>query len=480
MEKTFLIIVLFSLIALSNSATIVDVNDLFDGLYKGVIKAGYLKTKREGDELFYLYLPTQNGDPNAPVMLWLNGGPGCSSLYGLLAEIGPVTEENFANKFELNPYSWNKEVNLLVIEQPAGIGFSKASNPWYEWDDDTMAENLLVGIKDFLSTHNLTEKEFYVSGESYAGVYIPYLTKHILNDDSDDKVNLKGILIGNGLTDFDVDVERSIPEFAFWHGLLSPKTFKLYKKYCEHQPDELNPQENTNNKLNDGYVPRNVTKKCNEIREIIAKELDGSDLYGIYRECPRTETISPNHPLYYNSQNTYKKTIIKRLKQIKSKKLTEELEPENDLFPPFCDDDLFFDEFLNQETIKDKLQVDQSINWSQCKAINYTLGTSLDFYNKTLVEHPELRVWFFSGTEDAILSTIGSLRWINKLNFTVEKKWKQYYLDKQVCGYDQKYKEGLVIVTIKGAGHMAPQDQRASSYKMYSSFIKGILPSENE
>ena len=45
--------------------------------------------------------------------------------------------------------------------------------------------------------------------------------------------------------------------------------------------------------------------------------------------------------------------------------------------------------------------------------------------------------------------------------------------------FAQKYKEGLVIVTVKGAGHMVPQDQRATAYKMYSSFIKGVLPSEN-
>ena len=477
MDKKFFFILLFILLSLSNSATKVKVEDLFDGLYEADVYSGYLKTKIEGDELFYVYMPAQNNDPNAPLMLWLNGGPGCSSLFGLFTEVGPVTEENFGGKFELNPFSWNKEVNLLAIEQPAGVGFTKASNLDYEWNDDKMGENLLVGIKDFLKEFNLKEKDFYVSGESYAGVYIPTLAKKILNDNSEDKINLKGILIGNGLTDFDVDIERSLAEFAFWHGLISPKIFNLFKKHCLHLPDELHPEENSG-ELNDGYFPRNVTHRCNEIREIISDYLYGNDVYGIYRKCPHYEALTENHPLFYNKKNTYKKTILKRLKQKNSKKL-KELEPENDMFPYLCDDDLFLDQFLNLDKIKEKLQVDKKINWIQCNGyLDYELGNSFDFYSEIMPKFKDLRVWVFSGTDDGVLPTLGTMRWINKLNLTIEKKWEQYYYNNQVCGYAQKYEGGLVVVTVKGAGHMVPQDQRASAYKMFSSFIKGVLPFE--
>ena len=91
MEKSFIIILLFTLLSLSNSATRVKVDDLFNGLYSGDVYSGYLQTTINGDELFYIYMPAQNKDANAPVMLWLNGGPGCSSFFGLLAEVGPVT-----------------------------------------------------------------------------------------------------------------------------------------------------------------------------------------------------------------------------------------------------------------------------------------------------------------------------------------------------------------------------------------------------
>lgn len=478
MEKSFFIILLFSFLTLSNSATKVVVEDLFNGLYDGEVYSGYLQTKRPGDELFYIYMPAQNKDENAPIMLWLNGGPGCSSLFGLLGEVGPVTENNFAYNFEVNPYSWNKEVNLLAIEQPAGVGFSKASDRQYVWTDEVMGENLMAGIKDFIATFNLQGRDFYVSGESYAGVYIPTLATYILNDQSEDKVNLKGVLIGNGLTDFDTDVERSMAEFGFWHGLISIETFNLFEKHCLHKPDELHPELNTS-ETNDGFFPRNVTHRCNEIRKEIRDNLDGNDIYGIYRICPRENKYTENHPLYYNSQNTFRKTLLKNLKKYNKKNLKEDQEDEIDIWPGGCDDDLYFDKFLNDEKVKQKLQAESSEAWTQCSQINYIDGQSFNFYKDIMPNFPDLRVWFFSGTEDGVLSTLGTMRWIDKLNFTIEKEWTQYYVEDQVGGFAQKYKEGLVIVTVKGAGHMVPQDQRASAYKMYSSFIKGVLPFEN-
>ena len=474
--KNSILIIILSFLTLSNSATRNKVEDLFGDLYAEEIYSGYLETKREGDELFYIYIPAINNPHTAPIMLWLNGGPGCSSLFGLLAEIGPVTSDNYEGKFKVNPYSWNKDVNLLVIEQPAGVGFSKVNDPKFVYNDDIMGENLLFAIKDFLAEYSMKNREFYVSGESYAGVYIPTLATYMLNDNSEDKVNLKGVLIGNGLTDYDTDVERSMVEFGFWHGMISFETFNLFKKHCSHKPDELHPEEDYD-ELKDGFYPRNVTHRCNEIREEIRNNLDGSDIYGIYRLCPKGQQITQNDPLYYNSKCTYRKTIFEKLK--KKDKYLKELEPEDDVWPNGCNEDLFFDVFLNNETIKTKLAVDTSIIWTQCwGGLNYDMGESFKFYSETMLKFPDLKVWVFSGTEDGVLSTLGTMRWINKLNFTIQNEWTQYKVNDQVAGFAQKYKEGLVIVTVKGAGHMVPQDQRASAYKMYDSFIKGILPFE--
>ena len=66
------------------------VEDLFNGLYDKEIYSGYLKTDIEGTELFYVFTPSQSSKENDPIILWLNGGPGCSSMAGLFEEIGPV------------------------------------------------------------------------------------------------------------------------------------------------------------------------------------------------------------------------------------------------------------------------------------------------------------------------------------------------------------------------------------------------------
>jgi hypothetical protein len=265
-------------------------------------------------------------------------------------------------------------------------------------------------------------------------------------------------------------------EFGFWHGMVSFETFNLFKKHCSHKPDELHPEE-TNKESNDDFYPRNVTHRCNEIRNEIRENLGGSDIYGIYRLCPQEEEINENDPLWYNKQHSYRKTIFKNLKNLNKKKL-KSLEPEIDVWPDGCAGDYFLDEFLNSDEVKAKLRVDSSLYWSQCAGLDYERGDSLSFYTDIMPKYPDVKYWVFSGTEDGVLSTLGTMRWINKLNLNIEKGWSQYKVNGQVAGYAQKYKEGLVIVTVKGAGHMVPQDQRASAYKMYTSFIKGVLPSE--
>ena len=487
MKNIFYILILFTFLSFSTQATVNKVEKLFGDLYSGDIYSGYLNTQISGNELFYLYAPSQNDPDNAPIMLWLNGGPGCSSLFGFLGEIGPVTADNFAGEFTVNPYSWNTNAHLLAIEQPAGVGFSRTINKTYLWTDDVMAENLLAGIKDFLKAFKLEKREFYVSGESYAGVYIPYLATHMINDDSDDKVNLKGVLIGNGLTDYDTDVERSMVDFGFYHGLISIETYNIFKRRCPHKPDELSPEEEAEyqQELKDGFYPRNVTHECNEIRNVIRENLQGSDIYGIYRLCPTRPKLSLDDPLYLNKKFTMKNTILQKLIQYKNKENNFDeneklgkLEPENDVFPSGCWDDMTIDLFLNEADVKKKLAVySESMRWTQCFDVNYDMGDSFAFYSEIMKDHyDEVKVWVFSGTEDGVLPTLGTLRWIDKLGFNIETKWRQWKVGKQVAGYVQKYEEGLVVVTVKGAGHMVPQDQRAAAFNMVSAFFKGVLP----
>lgn len=483
MLKNISILIIFSLLIYSFQSSVNKVDKLFGDLYSGDIYSGYLSTKINGNELFYIYTPSQNSPSSSPLMLWLNGGPGCSSLFGMLGEIGPVTSDNFSGKFKINNYSWNKIANILYIEQPAGVGFSKTNDPDFYWTDDVTADNLLYALKEFLNLFkDLKERPFYISGESYAGVYIPFLSKHILEDTSSEKINLKGVLIGNPLTYYDTDSERSMAEFGFFHGLISIETYQSFKRNCPHKDDELYPEESENNKnLNDILIPRNVTHKCNEIRKTIRNNLEGNDIYGIYRLCPKESRLSSSDPNYFSKKHSMKNFILDKLNPYKNKQLKkfnlQYLEPEEIIWPDGCGEDLTFDNFLNDPKIKEKLKVyDSSMIWTQCSDVNYEMSESYNFYSEIMIKYPDLNVWVFSGTDDGVLSTLGTMRWINKLNFTIEKKWKQWKVNDQVAGYVQKYKEGLVIVTVKGAGHMVPQDQSASAFTMLNAFFKGELP----
>ena len=489
------------------------VEDLFNGLYNKDIYSGYLKTDIEGNELFYVFTPSQTSPENDPLFLWLNGGPGCSSLYGFLSEIGPVTATPFSNKFELNKYSWNNNTNLLFIESPAGVGFSKLKDPDFFFNDTITAIGLNIALQHFFSIFTeYQNNDFYITGESYAGTYIPHLVKEIKKyskeNDNAININLKGFLIGNPYTSEDTDFEDSMVEFGFSHGLIDYKTFKNYLNHCPHLPQkerfideyfdydytyEQNLKEEEDE--DEYYYPiKFVTHKCNEIREEIGRQFEGINFYGIYNKCPPYEydqnklltkykNINYKESYLHSFKYSYLKMIrqqnyenyLKKMKftQKKSHNLFSYLEPAYDFFPG-CGDDAFIDNFLNDNTTKRKLGVDETIYYYQCADIYYKWGESIEFYREDIQQLSKdgFKAWLFSGTEDIAVATLGTLRWINYNNYTVEKKWKQWYVDDQVAGMEQKYTSGLNLITVKGCGHMVPEDNPKVAKKLLDKFIE--------
>ena len=86
--------------------------------------SGYIDIEGTSKKIHYLFFEAQNKDPEAPVLIWFNGGPGCSSMLGFMQENGPYKLESGGTKFHPSDYSWNRETNVLYIEQPAGVGYS--------------------------------------------------------------------------------------------------------------------------------------------------------------------------------------------------------------------------------------------------------------------------------------------------------------------------------------------------------------------
>lgn len=102
--------------------------------------SGYINVDQAaGKNLFYWFVQAQSGDLTAPVLLWMNGGPGCSSLYGFLTEHGPFQVEDDGQTLTMNPYAWNRNVHMIFLESPAGVGFSYSRNGNYSTGDDDVA-----------------------------------------------------------------------------------------------------------------------------------------------------------------------------------------------------------------------------------------------------------------------------------------------------------------------------------------------------
>ena len=111
----------------------------------------------------YWYVEATEDATEKPVVLWLNGGPGCSSLGGMFTELGPFVISSTGN-VSLNPFSWNKVANVLFLEQPAGVGFSYPNLPA---NDTVTAFETYKALLAFFKLHpELHGRRFYVMGES--------------------------------------------------------------------------------------------------------------------------------------------------------------------------------------------------------------------------------------------------------------------------------------------------------------------------
>ena len=117
-------------------------------------------------------------------MLWLNGGPGCSSLLGWITENGPAIFKGSDDTLSMNEYSWNKLANIVYLESPGNVGFSYIDSfmPTETYINDAISatENFQALMSFFNKFPSFKKNDFYISGKSYAGVYIRDLRKRSL------------------------------------------------------------------------------------------------------------------------------------------------------------------------------------------------------------------------------------------------------------------------------------------------------------
>jgi carboxypeptidase C (cathepsin A) len=193
------------------------------------VYSGYLPVGDTSKNLHYMFAESQHDPANDPLMVWFNGGPGCSSMMGYVQEHGPWVIEDGEVMWHQNEWSWNNRANMLYIESPAGVGYSYCGDMTEcKFTDTSSAEDALQAILYWYNEKfpEYQNHELYVSGESYGGIYVPYTTyaihkynKYYENDADVFKPNLKGFIVGDGVTNWNYDTTPAFIEMAFWHGL---------------------------------------------------------------------------------------------------------------------------------------------------------------------------------------------------------------------------------------------------------------------
>lgn len=208
--------------------------------------AGHLPVTggRQGDGdkyLFYwLFAPSSQeaaaeAHDDAPLIIWLNGGPACSSMDGLFIENGPmqwqVDPSTKEYKLVENPYSWhNTPAYTLYIDQPVGTGLSFTTSKTYPRNDEQVNVDFFAFLQNFFALHadkfvtnGKVNRDVYFSGESHAGHYIPSMMNYILqqndkNQAENIQIPLAGAAIGNGWVD--PYHQYAAAAAAFGHGII--------------------------------------------------------------------------------------------------------------------------------------------------------------------------------------------------------------------------------------------------------------------
>ncbi|KAI5436151.1 Serine carboxypeptidase-like 48, partial [Lathyrus oleraceus] len=233
--------------------------------------------------MFYFFFESRNGAKDAPVVIWLTGGPGCASELALFYENGPFKINNDLS-LSWNEYGWDKGSNIIFVDQPIGTGFSYSSDENdIPTDEAGVSNDLYTFLQAFFKEHpQFVKNEFYITGESYAGHYIPALASRVHKGNKNKEgiiINFKGLAIGNGLTNPRIQYQ-AYTQFALDN--------KLITKEDKADIDKLVPSclDATKTCENEGGDSCNIAAdECEQIFSSILSVAGNVNYYDIRKKC---------------------------------------------------------------------------------------------------------------------------------------------------------------------------------------------------
>jgi len=443
------------------------VGNLPSNHYSGLLPVG--KISGVLGRLHYWLIESTQAPATDPIVLWLNGGPGSSSLIGLLTENGQLmtNDDSLTNPIDgvpqvfVNPWSWTRLSNVLYLESPKGVGFSSCDNATtssqcVNTDESTAQDAYEFLVNFFAAFPEYKANKFFITGESYAGIYIPMLIDQIDLDSLGAAINFQGAAIGNGCWGNTVgtcafssaEAQHISADFYFGHGMYSQQMrsevnaacgdWSSLSPGCTAKLKQMNTQTGNYNVYNiyDVCGARDQGKRM-EWAEVLAEM--------------SKDTVTTTHEQSFSVTAGYSQAL-------------------NDYM---CGAETAMDVWLAN------LQVQQALHVVKPKAGQTYRKTATDLrplYAKLFNKH---RILIYSGDTDGCVPYVGTENWTRGLaGFSVTNDWHQWLAkpdfvhDLHRAGYAVTF-DKFQFITIAGAGHMVPQFQPGFGFAMYEKFLSG-------
>lgn len=444
--------------------------------------SGYLNVSNGDSHLHYWLVESEKNPASDPVVLWFNGGPGCSSLDGFFYEHGPFEIASDYKTLTLRPYRWSSIANVLYIESPVGVGFSYSDSEDYSCNDDKTANQNLEAVEAFYALYpEFKANKFFITGESYAGVYVPTLAEAIVNAQKAGTytgATLSGIGVGNGCTGTEIGICGSGSQGLYyeWEYLLQMAFIDTDLK------NSINAQCNWEAAKNN--EPNALSASCVALLNKAQGEIGHVNMYDVYGDCVYSHCSDGNENAAIKSKVPARPDyeVIEGDRSLKLNRIVGG--------PDACIDSAAASGYLNQASVMSAIHVrDPGFCWAVC---NTAKGWK---YQKTRTNLPQntypllvsnVRVTIFNGDWDACVPYTDNEAWTENMGYEVKNPWHVWRYTSvagnknQVAGYAIDYDVSSLgtgsfeFITIKGGRHEVPESAPAQAMEMLQRIINGV------
>ena len=451
-------------------ADMVDKLPLFNHTLRSRHFSGYL---RADDKTFlhYYFMESLNVAPfHAPLILWMNGGPGCSSMEGWGNENGPFVFHSTRKPqpgvplMEENTYTWARFANMLFLESPAGVGFSYRTDGNYTANDEETAKVNHDALVDFFTRKfpEFRDNKLYIAGESYGGIYVPTLVQEILNRKVLSR-SLAGMIIGNGVSaqctkDKGIGCRTYVEgnlKMALYHDVINQSFYDQGVAACS---DESSVQ-------------------CLRHQNMFFQFTQHVNVYNVYETCVE----EPRR--WWEHVPSLKLRLEARARQMGYTSIEHYFAAQDRTDPPHpdgrlppCVDVSGLTYYLGRADVREALHVPFNFTWAICSDIRYTHSVSevAPIYQK--MRELNLSILVYNGNVDAAVSHTYVEYWMDHgLGFPVTRAFHPWTYDDPIDGKQRGgsavQRGNLWYVTVHGSGHMVPQDRPQASIDMLRRFL---------